>query len=199
MQETTIFREFGPLSGSTMRLSYEIAPKIGNTLSRQTFDGDARKYFRLGATGLLALRARGFKSSGDSPDFTYFGGNSELRGYDYLSFIGQNAFFANAELRFPLIDAMATPIGVLGGVRATLFAGIGGAYFEGAAVQVLHERHDARAADRRLRQPDAAGRSTARPSRSTASAWSTAAPPTASASRPSRSASRCTSTGRGGR
>jgi hypothetical protein len=26
---------------------------------------------------------------------------------------------------------MATPIGVLGGVRATLFAGIGGAYFEG--------------------------------------------------------------------
>ena len=152
VQETTIFREFGPLSGSTMRLSYEIAPKIGGMLSRQTFDGDARKYFRLGATGLLALRARGFKSMGDSPDFTYFGGNSELRGYDYLSFIGQNAFFANAELRFPLIDAMATPIGVLGGVRATLFAGIGGAYFEGAAVQVLHERHHARTAGGRLRQ-----------------------------------------------
>ena len=132
VQETTIFREFGPLSGSTMRLSYEIAPKIGNSLSRQTFDGDARKYFRLGATGLLALRARGFKSTGSSPDFTYFGGNGELRGYDYLSFIGQNAFFANAELRFPLIEAMATPIGVLGGVRATLFAGMGGAYFEGA-------------------------------------------------------------------
>ncbi|HUQ89628.1 MAG TPA: hypothetical protein VM096_18845, partial [Vicinamibacterales bacterium] len=132
VQETTIFREFGPLSGSTMRLSYEVAPKIAGTLSRQTFDGDARKYFRLGATGLLALRARGFKSKGQSPDFTYFGGNSELRGYDYLSFIGQNAFFTNAELRFPLIDAMATPIGVLGGVRATLFAGIGGAYFDGA-------------------------------------------------------------------
>lgn len=132
VQETTIFREFGPLSGSTMRLSYEIAPKIGgSTLSRQTFDGDARKYFRLGANGLLAFRARGFKSTGDSPDFTYFGGNGELRGYDYLSFIGQNAFFANAELRFPLIDAMATPIGVLGGVRATLFAGVGGAYFDG--------------------------------------------------------------------
>ena len=132
VQETTIFREFGPLSGSTMRLSYEIAPKIGSMLSRQTFDGDARKYFRLGATGLLALRARGFKSTGDNPDFTYFGGNSELRGYEYLQFVGQNAFFANAELRFPLIEAMATPIGILGGVRATLFAGIGGAYFEGS-------------------------------------------------------------------
>jgi hypothetical protein len=131
VQETTIFREFGPLSGSTMRLQYEIAPKIGSMLSRQTFDGDARKYFRLGATGLLALRARGFKSTGDNPDFTYFGGNSELRGYEYLQFSGQNAFFGNAELRFPLIDAMATPIGILGGVRATLFAGIGGAYFNG--------------------------------------------------------------------
>jgi WD40-like Beta Propeller Repeat len=131
VQETTIFREFGPLSGSTMRLSYEVAPRIAGMLSRQTFDGDARKYFRLGATGLLALRARGFKSKGDNPDFTYFGGNSELRGYEYLQFVGQNAFFANAELRFPLIEAMATPIGVLGGIRATLFAGIGGAYFEG--------------------------------------------------------------------
>ena len=127
VQETTIFREFGPLTGSTMRLGYEVAPKIGNTLSRQTLDGDARKYFRLGGTGLLALRARGFKSWGGSPDFIYFGGNSELRGYDYLSFVGQNAFFLNAELRFPLIEAMATPIGVLGGVRAAFFANLGGA------------------------------------------------------------------------
>jgi hypothetical protein len=137
VQETTIFREFGPLSGSTMRLSYEVAPKIGNSLSRQTLDGDARKYYRLGATGLLALRARGFKSWGSNPDYTFFGGNSELRGYEYLSFIGQNAFFTNAELRFPLIDAMATPIGVLGGIRATLFAGVGGAGFEGTPFKVF--------------------------------------------------------------
>jgi hypothetical protein len=44
VQETTIFREFGPLAGSTMRVSYEVAPKISNTLSRQTADVDARKY-----------------------------------------------------------------------------------------------------------------------------------------------------------
>jgi hypothetical protein len=131
IQETTIFREYGPLSGSTMRLAYAVAPGFSGLLSRQTFDGDARKYFRLAANGVLALRARGFKSKGDNPDFTYFGGNAELRGYDYLSFVGQNAFFGNAELRFPLIEAMATPIGVLGGVRATLFAGVGGAYFDG--------------------------------------------------------------------
>ncbi len=137
VQETTVFREFGPLSGSTMRLAYEVAPKIGSSLSRQTLDGDARKYLRLGATGLIAVRARGYKSWGSNPGYTYFGGNSELRGYEYLQFVGQNAFFANAELRFPLIEAMATPIGVLGGVRATLFAGLGGAHFEGTPFKVF--------------------------------------------------------------
>jgi hypothetical protein len=131
IQETTVFREFGPLAGSTMRLNYEHAPNLGDsTLSRQTFDVDARKYFRLGATGLLALRGRGFKSWGENPGFYYFGGNSEMRGYDYLSFIGQDAFHLNAELRFPLIEAMATPIGILGGIRGTFFANLGGAAFD---------------------------------------------------------------------
>jgi len=131
VQETTVFREFGPLKGSTMRLGYEVSPKIGNMLSRQTFDGDARYYLRLGGTGLLAMRLRGFKSTGDAPDFLYFGGNSEMRGYEYLQFIGHNAVFANAELRFPLIEAMLTPLGVLGGVRGVAFVNIGGASFHG--------------------------------------------------------------------
>src|SRR5439155_4982375 len=47
IQETTVFREFGPLAGNTMRLAYDIAPKIGKTLSRQTVDLDLRHYLRL--------------------------------------------------------------------------------------------------------------------------------------------------------
>jgi len=131
VEETTIFREFGPLSGRTMRLSYETSPGIGGLLSRQTLDADLRHYTRLGTTGLLALRLRGFKSWGDVPDFIYFGGNSELRGYEYLEFLGSQTAFANAELRFPLIEAMLTPLGVLGGIRGVFFAGMGGAYFDG--------------------------------------------------------------------
>ena len=130
IQETTIFREFGPLAGNTMRLAYDIAPKVAGMLSRQTLDGDVRHYLRLGGTGLLATRIRGFKSLGDFPDFQYFGGNSELRGYDFLQFAGQNVVFANAELRFPLIEAALTPIGVIGGIRGVFFAGIGGAWFK---------------------------------------------------------------------
>ena len=131
VQETTIFREFGPLAGNTMRLSYEVAPKMGNTLSRQTADFDARYYLRLGGSGLLALRARGFKSWGDSPDFLYFGGNSEMRGYEYLQFLGSDAGFLNAEVRFPFIEAMLTPVGILGGIRGVLFTNLGGARFKG--------------------------------------------------------------------
>ncbi len=131
IQETTVFREFGPLAGSTMRLSYSTSPKIGGLLSRQTIDLEARHYLRLGGTGLLATRIRGFKSMGAYPDFLYFGGNGDLRGYDYLEFAGQNTVYANAELRFPLIEAALTPIGVIGGIRGVFFAGIGGAWFDG--------------------------------------------------------------------
>jgi len=131
VQETTVFREFGPLAGNTMRLSYEVSPSIGDVLGRQTADIDARYYLRLGGTGLLALRAKGFKSMGNSPDFTYFGGNSEMRGYEYLEFIGSEAGFLNAELRFPFIEAMLTPIGILGGIRGVFFANMGGARFDG--------------------------------------------------------------------
>ena len=132
VEETTVFREFGPLSGRTTRVGYEYAPALGSsTMSRQTVDVDARTYLRIGSTGLLALRARGFRSWGDQPDFLYFGGNSEMHGYEYLEFIGDRAGFLNAELRFPLIEAMLTPIGVLGGIRGVFFANWGGAHFEG--------------------------------------------------------------------
>jgi hypothetical protein len=129
ISETTVFREFGPLAGSTMRLGYDVAPKIGSTLSRQTFDADVRYYQRLASSGVLALRLRGFKSIGEYPDYLYFGGNSEMRGYNFLEFLGQNAVFANAELRFPIIEAALTPIGVIGGVRGVFFANIGGGWF----------------------------------------------------------------------
>jgi Tol biopolymer transport system component len=132
VSETTRFREFGPLDGSTFSLGVEASPPIGSLLANTTLDVDARKYLRLGNTAsLLALRARGYLSSGNNPQIFYFGGNHELRGYDYLSFSGNRGFFADAELRIPVINAMATPIGILGPVRGTFFAGIGGAHYKG--------------------------------------------------------------------
>ena len=131
VQETTIFREFGPLCRQHVRLWYEMRRR-----SAVALHGRRRPRCPLlpaaGRVGLLALRARGFHSWGDAPDFLYFGGNSEMRGYDYLSFIGAlRPHSLNAELRFPLIEAMLTPIGILGGVRGVFFANFGGAHFKG--------------------------------------------------------------------
>jgi outer membrane protein assembly factor BamA len=58
-----------------------------------------------------------------------------MRGYDYLQFVGQNAVFGNAELRFPLIEAMLTPIGILGGIRGVLFFNIGAGWWDDTGFQ----------------------------------------------------------------
>jgi hypothetical protein len=136
VQETTRFAEFGPLAGSTFSVGVTAAPGIGSFLQRTTVDADLRKYLRLGSTSaLLAFRGRGFYSTGDNPDYFYFGGNMELRGFPYLSFAGNQGFFANAELRLPIIHLAATPIGVIGPIRGTMYFGIGGAHFKGQSYQ----------------------------------------------------------------
>jgi len=136
VQETTVFREYGPLAGNTIRFGYEYAPSFGSLLSRQTADLDARHYIRLASNGVLAFRARGFKSWGEFPGYMYFGGNSEMRGYDYLEFLGNKAFFFDGELRFPLIEAALTPLGVIGGVRGVAYANFGASGYEGVPMTV---------------------------------------------------------------
>ena len=130
IKDTSVFRGYGPVAGSLLKVSYDSAPKFSDAwLGKQTFGIDGRYYLRIAANGVLALRLYGQKSVGDNADFFNFGGNSEMRGYEYLEFIGHKGFFANAELRFPLIEAMLTPIGVLGGLRGTFFANISGTGF----------------------------------------------------------------------
>jgi len=132
VEETTRFREFGPLSGHTFSLAFEYAPGVGGALSRHTLDGDLRHYQRVGSTSMvLASRVRGFYSAGARPDIFYFGGNMELRGFPYYSLVGSQGFFANLEIRFPVIDVMKTPLGLLGPVRGTAYVGMGGASFKG--------------------------------------------------------------------
>lgn len=137
VQETTRFREFGPLSGSTVSLGLELAPGWGEQgLGRRTFDGDLRHYLRVGSTSMvLASRVRGFSSRGDAPAIFYFGGNMELRGYPYLGFAGNEGFHANLELRFPIINLAATPLGLVGPLRGTFYAGVGGARLPGESFQ----------------------------------------------------------------
>ncbi|MEO8484116.1 MAG: hypothetical protein ABI634_18030 [Acidobacteriota bacterium] len=135
--ETTLYREYGPVAGRALKLGYDGSPAIGTSwIARNTLDVDSRYYKRLAANGVFALRFRGLKSWGRNPDFMYYGGNSEMRGYEYLEFIGNKGFFANAELRFPLIEAMLTPVGVLGGLRGVFFGNLGATGFNGQPFKV---------------------------------------------------------------
>jgi hypothetical protein len=130
VQETTRFRNFGPIAGSTTYLGFSFSPG-GAFLSRRTLNLDTRKYFQLTSAGLLALRFRGVFSNGENPDIFWFGGNGDMRGYEYLSFVGNKGFFANAELRFPIIDAAITPIGFFGPLRGIFFVNMGTAFYNG--------------------------------------------------------------------
>jgi hypothetical protein len=131
IQETTVFREYGPLSGNTVRVSYEVAPHVGGLLSRQTIDGDLRYYQRIFGNTVLAMRLRGLRSWGDYPNYDYFGGMSDMRGYDYLEFVGQNIAFGNVELRVPIFRERLSKIGVYGGLRGVVFFDIGAGWFDG--------------------------------------------------------------------
>ncbi|MDQ6799304.1 MAG: BamA/TamA family outer membrane protein [Acidobacteriota bacterium] len=130
--DSTIFKQFGPVSGRRYEISTAFAPDIkrGGTLSND-YTIDARQYLQVTSRSLLAARLFVGYSRGNVPNFYYFGGLNTLRGYDFRSIVGNQAAFANFEFRFPLIDVIATPILAFTGVRGDLFFDIGGAKFNG--------------------------------------------------------------------
>ena len=205
VRETTVFREYGPLSGDTLRgrvrvraedRQLHLAADPRRRRAQVHAPGDQRR------AGLPLPRLQELGRLPHLPVLRRQLGNARLR--VPASSSATRAFFADAELRFPLIEAALTPLGVIGGLRAVAFANFGASQLAASRCRSTTDKPTIGAADHRLRadptshQPDRA-RSRLRRGRSPDCVWSTAAPPTASASRPSRSASRSTSTGRGGR
>ncbi|MFP5246748.1 MAG: BamA/TamA family outer membrane protein, partial [Thermoanaerobaculia bacterium] len=130
--DSAVWKFFGPVSGRRYQLSASYAPDTedGGTLTSD-LTLDWREYFQLSSRTLIATRVYGAWSEGNAPNFYYFGGLNTVRGYDFRTLVGQHAGFANVELRFPLIDVLATPVIVLQQVRGLLFFDIGTAHFEG--------------------------------------------------------------------
>jgi Tol biopolymer transport system component len=121
--ETTHFSPYyGPRAGHTFRLSLGRAfPVAQGFFSNTTARADLRKYLYLGADSLLALRFEGWASRGPNPYISYYGGNNQVRSAYYYNIVCTEGWFANAELRLPLINFASTIIGTVGPVRATLF------------------------------------------------------------------------------
>ncbi len=130
--DSAVFKNFGPVAGRRYQVTstYGYDMDAGGTMSHDTVV-DFRQYLQLTSRSLLALRAFGAASSGNFPNFYYFGGMDTLRGYDFRSIVGNRAFYTNLELRFPLIDYLVMPGIALSQIRGSVFVDVGGAYFQG--------------------------------------------------------------------
>jgi hypothetical protein len=131
--ETTHFSPYyGPRAGHTFRLSLAQAlPLAEGFFSNTTARADLRKYFYLGADSLLAARLEGWASRGRDPYISYYGGNNQVRSAYFYNIVCTEGWFANAELRLPLINVASTIIGTIGPVRAVLFFDVTRAKFNG--------------------------------------------------------------------
>jgi len=137
--DTTRFKEFGPYHGRRFELRQDWAPTVSASGDTDLFRSgtfvnsilDYRAYHRVTSRSLLALRLVGVVSNGHGYNIYSMGGLNQLRGYDYREFFGNRLSFLNAEFRFPLVDALAFPFGVIRDLRGFLFFDLGSAWFGG--------------------------------------------------------------------
>jgi Tol biopolymer transport system component len=132
VSDSTIYDNFGPISGHRLRLdgAYAYDTSDSGTLFT-TLRLDARKYVPVTRRMNFAFRFFGYDSQGNFPNATFIGGLDTIRGVRLQSLGGFRAFFANAELRFPLIDALVFPGFGIQGIRGVVFFDIGSAWFPG--------------------------------------------------------------------
>jgi len=136
--DTVRYKEFGPYHGQRFQLSQQWAPTMNSSGSTDLFTTgpflntliDYRVYRRVTDRSLFAIRLASYLSQGDGYSVYSFGGLNYLRGYDYREFYGSRVAYANIEFRFPLVDALVFPIGILRDLRGFAFFDVGTAWFQ---------------------------------------------------------------------
>lgn len=129
--DSTVFAPWGPVSGRRWRLDafYAYDTDEGGAVT-SSLDIDFRQYVPMTRRSNLAFRIFAGRVDGNNPSPLIFGGLDDLRGFDFRSLAGTSAFFTNFEVRFPLIDVLATPILAFQGIRGVVFLDIGAAWFD---------------------------------------------------------------------
>jgi len=92
---------------------------------------DFRAYGAATSRSLFALRLLGLTSVGDGYRIYSVGGLNQLRGYEYREFFGNSIGLMNIEFRFPLVDALAFPFGMIRDIRGFFFVDVGTAWLPG--------------------------------------------------------------------
>ena len=126
------FANWGPITGQRWRLDASYSPDLdGSGTLFSSADIDFRQYFAVTRRSNLAFRAFAGINEGNLPSPIFIGGMDTLRGGRFRDILGDRAFFANVEYRFPLVDLVATPILNFQGIRGVFFFDVGGAWFGG--------------------------------------------------------------------
>jgi hypothetical protein len=122
---------YGPFAGARYRIDGLYGPSVsgGGGAVYDNLMVDMRKYLLLTQRSNLAFRIWAGASGGSRPTPFFLGGLDTIRGVDFRSIVGDRAFFANAELRFPLVDVLQTPVLGFRGIRGNIFFDTGGAWF----------------------------------------------------------------------
>ena len=130
----------GAVSGRRWRLGASYAPDLNDTGDSGTLTSTAslefRQYVPLTRRMNLAYRLFASAAEGNFATPLYIGGLDTVRGFEFRSLVGDRVFFSNLELRFPLIDLLATPAFAFQGIRGVLFLDIAGAWL--GDVQSFH-------------------------------------------------------------
>ena len=129
VNDTTIWREFGPHTGARYRFSLEKSFRsLGSDLDLVNVIFDGRRYLKLGRRSTLATRLFLGGSFGADQSLFYLGGIDSLRGYGYEDLVGTRMGLLNFEARIPFIDELrfGWPFAwAIGGIRGIIFADFG--------------------------------------------------------------------------
>ena len=125
------FREFGPFGGWRSRVDFRYSPPNLAELNFKEWVVDHRMYFPITERNIIAWRSWLAWSEGETPNVFFMGGMNQLRGYDWLQFSGNRAWFTNLEYRWPFIDELRAGMMVISDIRGLFFLDVGGAWFDG--------------------------------------------------------------------
>jgi len=129
--DSTVNTRWGPISGGRWKVQsrYVYDTDEGGTLDWRS-EFDVRRYLQVSQRSNLAFRLFAGIADGNLPSYFYIGGLDTIRGVDFRTVLGDRAFAANFEYRFPLIDALVSPIFDFRGIRGRVFFDVGGAWFD---------------------------------------------------------------------
>ncbi len=117
VRDTALWGSEGPWDGSRLSVQGTLGLEGGSSgTTRRELFVDLRRYLRITLRSTLALRGQLWTSEGTRPKRFGLGGPLSLRGWGNNRMVGKHRMLFNAELRYPLLDAIVffTPAGEIG-------------------------------------------------------------------------------------